>query len=184
MIVHYVLEPRDIGNFQKYWWRHKSGVKPVLVWIAAMVVIAASWYGLPHDTASLVTSAVLPGVIILTLAPYITTLTRVSQAKSTPGLLEPMSVRLAPDFMEQKTAIGESKVYWKNIHDIADEPHYIFLFLNKRMAYIIPKRAFLTEAQQTTFTEAAKMCWTNAKAGLPPPPLTESDTIWPPPPQA
>lgn len=53
-------------------------------------------------------------------------------------------------FIETNKA-GERKVSWSSIERVEENDEYYFLFFSAMSAYIIPKRSFLSEADQKNF---------------------------------
>ena len=81
------------------------------------------------------------------------------------------------------TRTSESKLVWSAIHKVTDSKAYIYLFVSKTYAVIVPKRAFPNVEDAAAFYAAATTYHHNAVPGLT---LTGTDAdtaSWPPSPR-
>lgn len=52
-----------------------------------------------------------------------------------------------------------SEIRWSTLRDVKRTEDRLFFFLTKRLAYIVPRRAFDSDADFEAFTSAATDCW-------------------------
>jgi hypothetical protein len=84
------------------------------------------------------------------------------------GLFEPTTFVAGDDGLEISSSRITSKVSWKAVSKIETAHGRTFLFLAPRLAFIIPRRAFASEAEFADWTEAVRRAGANAAAGTMP----------------
>ena len=84
------------------------------------------------------------------------------------GLFEPTLFVAGDDGLEISSSRCISKVSWTAISKIETAHGRTFLFLAPRLAFIIPRRAFASEAELVDWTEAVRQARANGLAGTTP----------------
>lgn len=67
-----------------------------------------------------------------------------------------VTAQLTPDGMEVSTAVSRSQMSWATFDEAVFTPRHVFLFLTRRSAVIIPRRAFAGDAQWRSFVAAGQ----------------------------
>ena len=70
---------------------------------------------------------------------------------SKPGILGEHTIEISPEGLFEMTSVNESKHYWCGIRNVYSTDSYIFVFINKSVAHIIPKRAFKSNEESQNF---------------------------------
>lgn len=69
---------------------------------------------------------------------------------------------ISSDGIKTITPESEGRHRWQAVQDIATNPNYVFFFLNKAQAIVVPARAFRGEAEFHAFIRSAREFWTAA----------------------
>ena len=80
------------------------------------------------------------------------------------SLLATNTVRIDEEGFQERSAIGEAKWKWSGIREILENQNYIYLFVDKHMAFIIPKGAFPDSDTARAFIDSARSHWQSARA--------------------
>ncbi len=195
MQVTFDLTPDDFWHFSIYYRHHKYPIRPLLMYalfaMISLVFLAGSWVavevwltrGLLQWTL-LVCLPILLFFIVRFLPP---TKGRVVKkvrrfANQKPGLLCEHTIDISPEWLSEKTSVNETKVAWTTLKSIEEDSAYLFLFVDKLVAHIIPKRAFSSPHEADMFLNTARRFWEAAKSGSPLP-VPQDGEVWPPPPR-
>ena len=65
-------------------------------------------------------------------------------------------VRLLADRIEVTTEFSRGEVKWAGVEKIAQDEHYVFIYVSALNAYVIHKRYFPSEAQSARFVQVAE----------------------------
>jgi len=80
----------------------------------------------------------------------------VHRVRRTAGLVGPHELRISPAGLYGKSTDIESHVDWSHIDRVVETDTWIYLFLNRVSAVIVPRSAFATAADRTAFASAAQ----------------------------
>ena len=81
----------------------------------------------------------------------------VHRVRRTPGLVGAHELRITPDGLHGKSADQpESHVTWSHIDRIVETDTWLYLFINRVSAVIVPQSAFATADERTAFASAAQ----------------------------
>ena len=158
MKVTFELNRNDIWNFNKYSYTHiPSARNPIII-----LFLAGSLYLLLRLEAPLIikiiTIIIYWAVMIFLLIAFLKLQTTLS-FDSKPGILGEHTIEISPECLFEMTSVNESKHYWNGIRNIYSNDSYIFIFINKSVAHIIPKRAFNSSFESKEFLGLAyKYC--------------------------
>lgn len=191
MEVTYELIPEDVWRFALFYRSYRSGLRPaflnvfralmLLIFIGGLFVLADSWER--HEG---VQWSVLIGVVLIVWVMrqhFGPSKARVlKNAVSRSGLICRHSMALGPKWLSEKTEVNETKARWDTIEQVVEDAQYIYIFVSKTNAYIVPKRAFHYPAEAQAFVDTAKNFWMNAKTGVVARAQVEEASVWPPPP--
>ena len=89
-------------------------------------------------------------------------------------LRQPRTIELAPENLHIVTAVNETRVHWKSLHEVGENETYIFLLTAANTGHAIPKNAFGAASEAKIFAQTALSYWekahpTEIKAPLPDP---------------
>jgi hypothetical protein len=73
--------------------------------------------------------------------------------------LGPQTYVVSEEGFEVRAATGDSHTKWSEIPELDIEEGRLFVFLTDRKAFIVPSRAFASEAEFDAFAAAAKAHW-------------------------
>ena len=93
-------------------------------------------------------------------------------------LLAKRSLKIGPDGVRQITDRMDTLMQWSSFTEIAESPEQLCLFMNRKFAVVIPKRAFTGLEEAHAFLQASR----DYKAGLDVKASAPNGT-WPPPPR-
>ncbi len=182
MEVNYQLTSDDFYNYQRYWWRRKSKIRPWMLGLMILAAVVLPSLQLIRQQPLQFLIWVVPSVALTLL--LLSLLYKPSmrwQAKMVPGLLGPHALRVELTSLIEKTAVAEAKVNWTQIESIEDGSEATYFFVNNRYGFVLPWRAFSGPAETQAFLNQARDYWNAAKNGVPLP-FDKAD-IWPPPPR-
>ena len=195
MEVTYELTPDDLWHYNLYYLRHKDPLQSLLrtspitkfgyallclIMLADTIIFVISLFGHHNvDWGMLFGPAALIFVLPRLLQPTKKRLAK--NASQQRGFLCEHIVSISPEWLAERTSVNDSKMAWMTIQTIEEDPAYFFLFLSKRVAFIIPKRAFSSLAEADSFLNNARRYWEAAKNGVSTP--VEEVEVWPPPPR-
>ncbi|HEY4070492.1 MAG TPA: YcxB family protein [Sphingomicrobium sp.] len=72
---------------------------------------------------------------------------------------QPYSVELFDDALHLCSPKFQSQIVWSAIREAKRSDDHVFFFMTKRLAYIVPRRAFDSDAQFEAFAGAAQERW-------------------------
>lgn len=78
-----------------------------------------------------------------------------SQLRAWPADMRRIEITLADDGVHVVSPKANGIVVWDGIVTLAEEKRAIYLFLSRRMAYIVPARAFGSETEREEFVAFA-----------------------------
>ena len=76
-----------------------------------------------------------------------------SRSKS---VLTKHTVETQPESFYEETKYNKSYFYWNGIHKVVRRPGFVAVYVTPHMAHVIPKRAFSSEAQMSSFINECK----------------------------
>ncbi len=79
-----------------------------------------------------------------------------------PALKEPQTTEITPQYLRHQDATGEVKTRWQGINKVVETATHIFLWISPSQAHVVPKRAFASEEDATTFAQNATNYWKSA----------------------
>ncbi len=189
MEVTYEMTPEDVWHYQEYYRRHKAGLRPILVYLlfgfAGIVCVGGSfvawkaWSRYGKAEWNIILPLLAEVFIILRLLPQ-TKARLTKKYRQKPGIFSRHTYQISPEWLVQKTSVRESKNAWAPLFSLEEDEKYLYYFLTKTTAYIIPKRAFTSYGEAQAFSEMSRRYWQAAKNGAS---LAEPEGIWPPAPR-
>ncbi len=189
MHVTFDLTPDDFWHFSLYYRRNKYPIRPFFLYalfgVIVFLFLVGSWvaaeYWLTFGRAQSTLLVCLPVLLFFAVLIFPPTKRRVIKiARQRPGLLCEHTIGISPEWLSEKTRINENKVAWTTLKSIEEDSEYLFLFLDRLVAHVIPKRAFSSPQEANTFLNTAHRYWEAAKSGQSLP--AEDAAVWPPPP--
>lgn len=190
MHVTFELTPDDFWNLFLYYRRHRSPIRPVLMYslsaIMGLVFLGGAWvvielwlsYGRIQSTL-LLCLPILLFCMARILPPRKGRVIKI--ARQRPGLLCEHTIGISPEWFSEKTDVNETKVAWATIKSLEEDPEYLYVFVERLTAHAIPKRVFSSPHEVEAFLRTARRYWEAAKSGQAIP--TDDSDIWPPPPR-
>lgn len=189
MHVTYELTPDDYWRFNLYYRRHKYPVRPFMLYALSgaigIVFLGGGWVAveswLAFGRAQLTLLACLLVLLFAAVGILPPTKRRMTKlAAQKPGLLCEHTIGISPEWLSEKTSVNENKAAWMTLKSLEEDSEYLFLFLDRLVAHVIPKRAFASPHEADMFLSTARRYWEAAKSGQPIP--AEDAATWPPPP--
>jgi len=106
-----------------------------------------------------------------------------SLAAKTPGSLGERLTEISLEWFFEKTVVSETKRAWSAFDSLDEDANYLYFFISKTHAYVIPKRAFSSLAAAQAFLDKARHYRDAALSGqtLPDEAPADNTGIWPPP---
>jgi len=188
--VTFELTPDDLWHCALYYRRHKAAIRPTLLYILAGTVglvclgvtwvFADLWLRLHQPQWSLLLC--LPAAMWLVFRALPPTKKRLVKLHSQhPGFFCEHTYGISPEWLSEKTPVNETKVAWTSLHTIEEDQAYLFLFMSKTNAHVIPKRAFTSQREAQLFGDTARRYLDAAKTRT----LVTADdaAVWPPAPR-
>ena len=154
------LTRQDYLEFNKYVFfksRMKRSIVIALIFIIFWIVFLN--YNQPFNFIILLIELLVFSMFwaIFILITYWITFARVKKMPDKNGeILGEKTYILTDDGLKQISANSESFFKWNAFKSIEDNKKYIFLFVDKIAAFIIPKRAFQDPKEMTTFIDFVK----------------------------
>jgi len=72
------------------------------------------------------------------------------------ALLGEYTLKIGPEGISGKSATTESSIRWIGVREIAENANYFYLFIDKHVAMIVPKRVFADPTDATEFIKIAR----------------------------
>ena len=172
MEVAYELMLEDYWQYNMYYRSYKQNLRPAfqnvffgLIVAMGLVGIAAAadtWSKTGQPPWTLVLSMIATCWFALKLFPLTKARAYKVGAKN-PGLFGMHTVVIDPQWVTEKSLLSENKRAWSTVLSIDQNQDYIFLFLAKAVAHIVPKRAFSGPQEAELFLNTARDYWEAAK---------------------
>lgn len=197
MEVTYELTLEDVWHYNRYYLQNKAPLRSLLISDPSIItklgfgflcLVLLMSFGLAvvslfqhhsPDWTMLLTPIVALLAISRLLPPSKKRLAKIATQR--PGLLCEHIVSISPEWLAERTFVNDTKVAWSTLHTIEEDHNYLFLFLSKNAAYIVPKRAFTGPNEAQAFLDAARRYLDAAKTRTP---VTAEDaSVWPPAPR-
>lgn len=190
MHVTFDLTPDDFWHFSLYYRRNKHPIRPFFMYalfgVILFLFLAGTWiaaeYWLTYGRVQSSLLVCLPVLLFFAVLIFPPTKRRVIKvARQRPGLFCEHTIGITPEWLFEKTRINENKVAWTTLKSIEEDSEYLFLFLDKLVAHVIPKRAFSSPHEVEAFLNMTRQYWKASESGEPI--LAEDAAVWPPPPR-
>jgi hypothetical protein len=148
--------------------------RALLCVIAAAVLAALAAPAIINVIASAVDLSVLPGghfivLGIIFLALYIALLRGFSrfyqQGRFAPdgNYLQPTAFSMSSRGLNTASRYLRSEVEWRGVLKLRDHPTFLFFYIDRMHAFIIPKRCFASPEAATAFYQQAQSYWQAAR---------------------
>jgi hypothetical protein len=137
---------------------YRIGAVATLGMVAVIILIDASIVPGDLDWASVAT-AILAAVLLLLFASTRFRAWIWLKVMRRSPFHAPMSFALMPTALFVDSPKGRSEIPFSAMHDVKRADDRVFLFMSKRLAYIVPRRAFETDEQFEAFAAAAHERW-------------------------
>jgi len=193
----YELTPDDLWRYNQYYLRHKAPFQSLLIsspslitklGIGFLCLVFLAGFGisvaalLQHhnpDWVMLLSPVAMLLVIPRLLPPSKKRLVKIASQR--PGFFCEHIVSISPEWLAERTFVNDTKIAWSTIQSVEEDQDYLFLFLSKNVAFIVPKRAFSSPGEANTFLNLARRYLDAAKTRTP---VTADDAaVWPPAPR-
>ncbi len=190
MEVKYELTPEDVWHYQGYYRRRKVGLRSIFVYLlfglAGIVCVGSSFvvWETWSRSGKVEWNTLLPllaGIFVALcfLPPSKARMTKTYRQR--PGVFARHTYQISPEWLSQLTPVSESKNAWASLFSLEEDESYLYYFLTKSTAYIIPKRAFTSYGEAQAFLNMSRHYWEAAKTGTLS--AAEPEGIWPPAPR-
>lgn len=109
--------------------------------------------------------------------------TRTARKRS--AVLDKQTVSISAKGMRQVNIQSDSLIWWTALLEISESAAQIMFFSDKQYAFVVPKRAFTSQAEAQAFLDKARRYRDAALTGqtLPDNAPAEDSGVWPPPPR-
>lgn len=71
----------------------------------------------------------------------------------------PHSFTITPSALQVSSPKSRSELQWSAFPDLKRVGDRLFVFMTKRQAFVIPRRAFASDSEFESFAAAARQCW-------------------------
>jgi hypothetical protein len=157
--VEYTVTREDVYRFLLYNLLHNRLLVGLLaaefLFLFGITMNRVSYHfsGVPTSLSAVCGLLVVAAVLLL----YRQRLWQASKGSGvTVGTLGEHTIEISPDGLVATSPRGEAKLKWTSFARIVGAPDYVYLYLGKRLATIIPRRAFPSLAASEQFLRAAK----------------------------
>ena len=120
-----------------------------------------------HAVSAQVLSLVLPIVLVSAFWLVISIWNRRNQAKL-PMFAQPITIRADDEGISGTSTQGRDTIFWRAVHQILETPTHFFILSAPQAGLIVPKRAFVSEAEATRFFDYVKAQWEQTRPQTPP----------------
>ena len=72
------------------------------------------------------------------------------------GMLGPTTVTIEPEWLSEASSEREVRTRWRSVERMDETPDYVFLYVTGFSAVIVPRRAFVSPADQDAFLALAR----------------------------
>jgi hypothetical protein len=144
-------------------------------WLCFIAIIVAALIAIPIifslvDGYSLVGSMgaidwPFTGVVTLLLVAWLIVATVFSYwRRARKGLHGPIQFALTQEGLSFRSRQMEGVAFWQSIKSVKNVGGRLYLFIDRRVAFIIPRRAFASDQEFEAFAAAAEARWRQAKS--------------------
>lgn len=151
------INREDYWNFNKYVLLHRYKVT-VYSFIIGMPIIMVLLLGMKF---SLRYSAIMGiiGAIIINYFVYKRMKQRIKNLlEDNKGILGEHELEITNEELRWRNSVTEGSTKWKGIKSIEEDDEYFYIFIDKIMAHIIPKRTFSTQVELNHFHDQIQEC--------------------------
>lgn len=154
------ITSKDFTNFNKYYYL-KKGFKPRLIIYLIMIIVLPIIMNLgePFDLITFVISMLFTAIIfgLIYFGFGYLSLNLVGKIPSSNGAILGKRKFIISDggFIEESDSNTNTQK-WNSIKSIELNDEYVFVFIDKIAAYIIPKRYFIDKVHENSFVENMK----------------------------
>jgi len=192
--VTFTLTPDDILHYARHYYRARTlktlKIRPALLYASfalVLSVIPAGIWELWRKNGAvpwimILGFALVLGGVYLLLPPMRWRIVKFTRKQ--PESVMPHTVSISPEWLSAKTSMSEAKHSWQTVYSLEEDTDYLYLFISKGSAHVVPKHAFTSLAQAQAFLDKARLYWNAAKneqavSGD----AAEDISVWPPPPR-
>jgi hypothetical protein len=156
----------DIAALNMVIWKFWLGFIAIIVAILIAIPITFSLV----DGYSLVDSIgtidwPFTGVVILILVAWVIVVTVFSYwRRARKGLHGPIQFALTQEGLSFRSRQMQGVAFWQSIKSVRNTRGRLYLFIDRRVAFIIPRRAFASDQEFEAFAAAAKAHWRQARS--------------------
>ena len=131
----------------------------IVVILLVVTVIFEAWALTGFvDWTSLMIGLIIGSLILLFSSRRVRAKLWLKIARRSP-LHAAQSFLLAPSALQIASAKATIEIPWTTFRNLKVAEERLFIFMTKRLAYIVPRRAFDSEADYIAFVEAAQQYW-------------------------
>ncbi|HEY3414203.1 MAG TPA: YcxB family protein [Armatimonadota bacterium] len=157
MTVKYEMTQADYWALNRYVYTHDRRQRLFVlgaILLMPLIAFVNLWFsGLPHWFAWLAAA-----VALVVWAPGMYGLLRFrvwSQLRAWPADMRRIEITLAEDGVHLASPKSVGLVSWDGVVRVAQDSRAVFLFLSRQMSYVVPARAFGSEAERAEFVSFA-----------------------------
>ncbi|MGF7050838.1 hypothetical protein J2T13_005389 [Paenibacillus sp. DS2015] len=150
------INREDYWNFNKFvlLQRYKVTVYSFIVGLPIMMVLIFLGMKLPFWYS--VSVGIIGGVFINYFA-YKRIKQRIKKLlEDNKGILGVHEIEITNEELKWRNSVTEGSTKWEGINSIEEDKDYFYIFIDKIMAHIIPKRTFTTQVDMNRFLDQIK----------------------------
>lgn len=187
MEVTFVLTPEDLWTFNQFVIRRTASFKLRIALRYASVPLFLIMFCAVSGFAAW--QCVLFGAVTAVVwAPFCLWSSRWETTRSgrkRRAVLEKQTVSISAKGMRQVNIQSDSLIWWTAILEVSESATQIMFFSDKHYAFLVPKRAFTSQAEAQAFLDKARRYREAALTGqtLPDEASADDTGVWPPPPR-
>lgn len=165
--VSFRLQPVDVWRFQLFT-HFRTVSNRILVGLSLVAFLPAFIVfllkGGPIPAPGL---PALVGAGVLGLWPVLFPLVAAAGAwltfRNRPALAEEQRIEIGDEGFRARSPVGEGFVAWRGIRSIAEDRWNVYVLIDHRMGYIVPKRAFPDPEAAARFAREVRRMWSDAR---------------------
>lgn len=164
MQIKYELNENDYWVMNRYMLFH-SKLRKTMVMTLILLALFIGWFYLIVKIKSQYSAIFyIITVLILYLLFYLLLKAKtIAASKKQKDICCEHTLEISEIGIIDTTYINENRYIWNGINKISDNDNYIFIFIGEVQAYVIPKRAFNSDADASEFCSKARLYWNRSK---------------------
>jgi hypothetical protein len=163
-------EFKDYFSANLRWLLHKLRWSLLVLGLITIFVVSVSIYAWTHDAPNMDSAKIIAGFrpwyfivpLVCVLLPFVA-YTAAKKAMSDPRTKAGFKYHFSRDAIQIEGLSGRSELNWNAFVDAREVPNAFFLFLNRQLFHVIPKRCFAGSDDVSALREILREKFPKAK---------------------